>query len=140
MVTARMTRVSASVRRARGFTLIEVVIVVVIVAVLAALALPAYLSQLRRSARAEAQAFLTNIASRQQQFLVDKRAYADAVATLKMSAPGSLSGKFDFVVAAAGGPPPTFTMTATALGDQAKDTCPLLTIDNTGNRSPASCW
>jgi len=140
MVATRMTQVSASVRRARGFTLIELVITVVIVAVLAAIALPAYTSQLRRSARAEAQAFLTNIASRQQQFLVDKREYADAVATLKMSAPGSLSGKFDFAIAAAGGPPPTFTLSATALGDQAKDTCPLLTIDHAGNRSPASCW
>jgi hypothetical protein len=51
-----------------------------------------------------------------------------------------LSGKFNFGAAAANGPPPTFTLTATATGDQAKDPCPVLTIDNAGNRTPAMCW
>src|SRR4051812_2733763 len=114
----------------RGFTLIELVIAVVIVAILAAIALPAYLEQLRKSARAEAQAFLTDMASRQQQFLVDKRSYANAVAALNMAPPTNLYGKFNFAVAAGNGPPPTFTLTATAAGDQTKDKCPLLTIDS----------
>jgi type IV pilus assembly protein PilE len=125
---------------ARGFTLIEVLIVLVIVAILTAIALPAYREQLRRSARAEAQTFLTDMASRQQQFLADRRAYANAVPALNMSPPASLSGKFDFAVAAAAGPPPSFTLTAAATGDQASDLCPLLTIDSAGNRSPAKCW
>jgi type IV pilus assembly protein PilE len=124
----------------RGFTLIEMLVVLVAVAILASIALPMYREQLRRSARAEAQTFLTDMASRQQQFLVDKRQYADAVAVLNMAPPGDLNGKFRFVVAAVDGPPPTFTLTATATGDQVKDKCPQLTIDNAGNRSPASCW
>lgn len=126
--------------RVRGFTLIELMITVVVIAILAAIALPSYLGQLRRSARADAQTFLTDMASRQQQFLVDRRAYAVSAAALGMSAPGSLAGKFNFSVAAAGGPPPTFTLTATGLGDQLKDQCPVLSIDHAGNRSPAACW
>ncbi|MEO6565551.1 MAG: type IV pilin protein [Casimicrobiaceae bacterium] len=125
---------------ARGFTLIEMMITVAIVAILAAIALPSYLEQLRRSARAEAQTYLTDMASRQQQFLVDRRAYAVSATELGIPAPGSLSGKFDFSITAANGPPPSFTLTATALGAQVKDQCPVLSIDNAGNRLPAVCW
>ena len=127
-------------QQSRGFTLIELVITLVVVGVLAAVALPVYRDQLRKSARAEAQAYLTNLASRQQQFLVDKRSYASALAALNSSPPSSLSGKFTFAVAANAGPPPTYTLTATAAGDQAKDKCAAMTIDSAGNRTPAGCW
>ena len=126
--------------RGRGFTLIEVMIVLVVVAILAAIALPSYRDQLRKSARAEAQAFLTDMASRQQQYLVDKRRYAASVAALGMAPPASVGGAFAVAVVAAAGPPPTFVITATASGDQAKDACALMTIDSAGNRTPAKCW
>ena len=86
---------------ARGFTLIEVMIALVIAAILAAVALPAYRDQLRRSTRAQAQAFLTDMASRQQQYLVEKRAYAASVAALGMAAPASVASAFGIEVAAA---------------------------------------
>ena len=127
-------------RRIRGFTLIELMIVVVIVAILAAIALPSYLGQMRRSTGAEAQTYLTDLASRQQQFLVDRRAYAASVAALGVIAPANLTGKFDFTIAAANGPPPTFTLTATALGAQLHDQCPVLSINQAGERLPATCW
>ena len=38
------------------------------------------------------------------------------------------------------GPPPTFTLTAQAIGNQAKDMCPTLALDSAGNRSPTTCW
>ena len=125
---------------ARGFTLIEVMIALVIAAILAAVALPAYRDQLRRSTRAQAQAFLTDMASRQQQYLVEKRAYAASVAALGMAAPASVASAFGIEVAAAAGPPPAFLITATASGDQAKDACAVMTIDSAGNRMPALCW
>jgi type IV pilus assembly protein PilE len=127
-------------RVSRGFTLLEVMIVVVIVGILAAIALPSYQSQLRRSARAEAQTLLTDAATRQQQFMVDKRSYAASLAALNLAPPASIVSKFTFPVVASDGPPPTFTLTAQAVGDQTNDKCPTLTIDNAGNRTPVDCW
>ncbi|HEX8010172.1 MAG TPA: type IV pilin protein [Casimicrobiaceae bacterium] len=126
--------------RRRGFTLLEVMIVVAIVALLAAIALPLYTQQLRRSARAEAQSFLTSAASSQQQFLIDRRSYAASLAALNATPPADLTGKYTFTVAAADGPPPTFTLTATATGDQANDACPTLMLDSSGSKSPDTCW
>ena len=124
----------------RGFTLIELVIACVIVAILAAIALPSYASYMRKSVRADAQAFIADAANRQQQYLGDRRAYASSLSALKVAAPASLAGKFSFSIAASDGPPPSFTITGTATGAQTHDQCPVLTIDSAGNRTPASCW
>jgi type IV pilus assembly protein PilE len=142
-VAVRPRCVRRAATREAGFTLLEVMIVAAVVAVLAAVAIPSYQEHVRKSARAEAQSFLTDVASRQQQFLVDKRRYAADIASLNMSAPLSLKGRFDsptMKVEAPAGAPPRFTITAQAIGGQAKDRCPTLTIDSTGNRGPAGCW
>jgi len=135
----RNRRASASAPH-RGFTLIEVMIVVVVLAVLAAIALPSYSAHLRKSARAEAQTFLTSAANSQQQFLIDRRSYAASLAALKATPSSDLTGKYSFALATTAGPPPTFTLTATATGDQAKDICPTLTLDSSGTKSPDICW
>jgi type IV pilus assembly protein PilE len=123
-----------------GFTLIELVIALIIAAVLAVIAMTSYAAQMRKSARAEAQATLVDAASRQQQFLVDRRRYGGSLTVLGAAPPPDLASKYNFVVAALDGPPPAFTMTAQAIGDQAKDKCPTLTIDDAGNRTPPECW
>jgi type IV pilus assembly protein PilE len=126
--------------RSSGFSLVELAIVVAIVGILAAIAYPLYLEQMRRSARSELQSLATTAASRQSQFLVDRRRYAASLAALGIGVPASLTSKYSVVVAAVDGPPPAYTITATAIGTQAHDKCPTLVLDNAGNRTPAGCW
>lgn len=125
-------------KKARGFTLIEVLIAVAIVGILAAIALPSYQAHLRKGRRADAQSFMMDLASRQQQYLLDARQYAlDAtfVTTLGATTPTTVATYYTLTVGpAAATNPPTFTITATPFpaGPQAADGT--LTIDNLGTK------
>lgn len=124
----------------RGFTAIELLIVMAVVGILAVVAYNSYAAEVRRSARAELQSFVTTAATRQSQFLVDRRRYAETLATLGVALPPSLADKYTVTLDADNAGAPRFTITATAIGGQAKDKCPTLTLDNAGNRVPAECW
>jgi type IV pilus assembly protein PilE len=132
-------RTSYTGRLPRGFTLIELMVVVAIVAILAIVAYPSYSQYPRRSARAEAQSYLSDVAALQHQYLVDKRSYAPSLAALNTSPAGNVAAKFTVTLAVTDAPP-SYTITAQATGNQLQDACPTLTIDNAGNRTPASCW
>lgn len=120
-------------KRARGFTLIEVMVVVVIIAILAAIALPSYNSYLRKGRRADAQAALTDIASRQQQYLMDARAYADSTGTLNYTPQTSVSDWYAIAITTAG-PPPAFTVTATPIAGKDQEKDGVLTLTSTGEK------
>ena len=66
----------------RGFTLIELMIAVAVIAILAAIAIPNFSSHTIKARNAAAQAFLMDIAQRQEQYLLDNRSYAPDLATL----------------------------------------------------------
>jgi type IV pilus assembly protein PilE len=135
-----------AVHRSRGFTLLEVMIVCVIVGILAAIALPAYQSQVRKGNRSAAQQFMQDVATREQQIMLDARAYvsvangnfgnkpSDASPGVGIAQPATTSGKYTFAVAADNTTtPPSYTITATAVGSQAVDGN--LTLDHTGART-----
>ena len=136
--------------RTRGFTLLEVMIVVVIVGVLAAIALPAYQSQVRKSNRSAAQQFMQDVALREQQIMMDQRGYvpvtdtayfgnkpSDSNSGVGLAAPSSTSGKYTFEVVDVvnTATPPTYTITATAVGSQDKDaSLNKMSLDHLGQR------
>jgi type IV pilus assembly protein PilE len=62
-------------RRASGFTLIEIMIVIAVVALLAAIGYPSYRDHVARGQRSQGQQILMDIAQRQEQFLLDRRQY-----------------------------------------------------------------
>lgn len=127
-------------QRSLGFTLLEVFIVVATVSTVTAIAVPSYVTQLRKSARAEAESFLSAAAARQEQYLRERGRYAGDFASLDARPPALLTGKYTFAVTAIQGPQPAFTLTAIAAGEQGKDACPALALDSGGARFPRTCW
>ena len=131
-----------------GFTLIELMVVVVIVGVLAAVAIPSYQSHVIKGNRTAAQGFMLKIATREEQYLLDARTYTNALATLGLTQPSETTGKYNFAVTVAtattdpgyvaGVALPQYTITATAIGNQATDGS--LTLDNTGTKTPTAKW
>jgi type IV pilus assembly protein PilE len=133
-------------KRIRGFTLLEVMIVAVIVGVLAAIALPAYQSQVRKGNRSAAQQFMQDVATREQQIMLDTRGYVSvsngnfgnkpsaSPPGVGAAQPSTTAGKYTFAVAADNTTtPPSFTITATAVGSQTVDGN--LTLDHTGAKT-----
>ncbi|MEZ5573472.1 MAG: type IV pilin protein [Halioglobus sp.] len=68
-------RSSPAPRRAAGFTLMELMVVVIVVGILASIALPAYQESMRKSRRTDAKEALMAVASREEQYMLDRSTY-----------------------------------------------------------------
>ena len=140
-------------KRKKGFTLIELMIAVAIVGILAAVAYPSYLGQVRKSNRGSAQAFMMDVAQREQARFLDARSYVDVAnnaafqGTLGLPIPAEVSNRYDISVDSADcdpdpdPPPPCFSITAVAKGGQLDDGDLVLTSRGTKTRAgDASKW
>jgi type IV pilus assembly protein PilE len=124
-------------QRAAGFTLTELLVAVAVVAIIGAIAFPSYQDQMRKGRRAAAQAFLVEVASRQQQYLLDARSYAvgaTAISTLNLTVPADVAPFYTVTVEpAAATNPPTYRLVATPASTQAADGA--LTLDQEGAKT-----
>src|SRR6266436_1135394 len=136
-----------------GFSLIELMVTVVIMSILASIAIPAYNAQIRKSRRTEAKTALLDLAGRDERYFYTNDpanlGYKTLPATMTNYPVGS--GYYTVtinVVAAAPPAPATYQIVATAVGDQAQDVCPTLTVDSTGLQAASGsganpnvdCW
>lgn len=122
-------------RNLRGFTLIELMISVAIVGVLVAIAYPSYTNSLIKGNRANAKSFLLEVAQKQQQFLLDNRAYGtDAEIKALLAEPKEFTNFYTLTVTPIPGPPPGFTAKATPIASKRQAPDGWLQIDNTGKK------
>lgn len=124
----------------KGFTLIELMITVAIIGILAAVAYPSYITYIIRANQAAAKSEMLDIANRQQQFMLANRAFA-TTATLTSSGysvPSALSSRYSYDVAVGSSTVPSFTITFTAIGAQARDGD--LSLNSDGVKAPAAKW
>lgn len=127
----------------------ELMITVALVAILTAIALPSYQSHVRKSRRAEAQAFLLAVAARQQQFLVDTRGFATTLDAVGIATPSNVSGAYTLQLCTTTTPctalaagATTFGLIATPNSAQSAESCGMLSIDQNGTKTAAvsGCW
>ena len=134
--------------RQKGFTLIELMITVAVIGILAAIVYPSYQNYVIRVQRSSAQQLLLNIASREEQFLLDSRQYTDTLSGGIFTTPpegwtctaaACSSPRYDVaVVSNNAAAPPSFVITATAIGQQLSDGD--LTLNSLGQKTPAGKW
>lgn len=117
-------------KRTSGFTLIELMIVVAIMGVIAAIAYPSYTSQMKKARRSEAQQLLLGAANKEEQYILEMRAYTDDFTAMNFKADGwdctatateCSNDYYDVTIAIDAGPPPAYTITAAPKGNQAGD-------------------
>lgn len=121
-------------RNSRGFTLIELMMVVVVVAILVSIAYPAYQDSIRKSRRADAKSALMDAAARMERHYTQFSRYSGTLANSGIQAT-SPEGYYAITATIAGANSQTFTLTATAQGDQTNDQCGNLGIDETQNKT-----
>jgi type IV pilus assembly protein PilE len=140
-------RPGAGARGVCGFTLIEVLITVAIVAILITVALPSYSNVSVRVNRSAATQFMMDLANRQEQYILDQRAYTATIGTggLGLTPPKDVAASYTFTAAVTGNDcagnslsGPGYVITATATGSQARDGN--LCLDSRNNKTPAAKW
>lgn len=122
-------------KRASGFTLIEVMIVVAIIAILASVAMPAYQDYILRGRIGDATTMLSDLKIQMEQYYGNNRTY-DKPAFCPP--PADAAPKLDsWTIECSNLGASTFTLTATGSGGAAGFT---YTIDQNGAQSSVTKW
>jgi type IV pilus assembly protein PilE len=135
--------------RQNGFTLIELMIVVIIIGVLAMVAWPSYRNYMVKSNRADAESFMMTVASREEQYMLDKRIY-DTLSNVGLTPTSNVAKNYNISVTTpiTSNPAPcsvpavgvpSYVITASAIGS-VQPAGETLTLDNTGCKSPPNLW
>lgn len=127
--------------RQRGVTLLELMIVVVVLGILVSIAYPSYQQYVIKTNRSTAMSYLSELASKQEEFVLDARRYASGTTELGASVPGEVSKYYTITVTAYNAStPPAYTLLATPItgGMQAADGS--LTLKSSGEKLPADKW
>lgn len=131
-----------------GFTLIELMVVVAIVAILAGIAYPSYQQHVLTTRRTEALSALTQLANQEEKYFMDNNTYGSLsnLGKVSDSAATSFNTENAYYSISLAYDSSTYTLTATAINQQAADTdCATLTINESGTKGSSTadastCW
>jgi type IV pilus assembly protein PilE len=132
-------------QKAKGFTLVELMIVVGVVAILAAIAVPTYTDSVRKSRRGQAKADMVEYAQVAERFFTANGTYVGFDATLPTRSPREAASPARYGINYAA-TATTFTITAAPQGAQTEDGCGTLSINHTGRKQRTGsypfekCW
>ena len=132
-------------KKAKGFTLLELMIVVVIIAIIAALAMFNYAKYGYRSRRVDGKEMLARVAAAEERYYTSFNAYTNSMTALGYNAsnPCSAAGCSDngyYLISSANGATgdtQSYQLTATPRGAQANDACGSLGLDYKNVKTPA---
>ena len=150
-------KITADLKKLKGFTLIELMVAVVIIGIVVAVALPSYQNHVRQSNRAVAKAILLENAQFMERFYTVNNQYdatvgADGIANtggddVDVALPLTQSpktGAVQYNISLQAVADATFTLRAVPVGSMAGDICGTFTLTNTGVQGAggdvASCW
>ncbi len=128
--------------RARGFTLIELMIVVAVIAILASIAYPSYQEYVRKARRGLAKADLVEYAQLAERSRTVNNTYANFALPANKS-PREANSPAMYNISFAQDPTASsITIQAVPTGGQTKDKCGTLSINQAGVKTPADagCW
>lgn len=143
-------------RSMRGMTLVEILIVLVIMSILTAIVLPSYQGSIRKSGRTAAKGALMDVAMRQEQYFINNKSYATALAGLGLPDPyyldkttarvDSTDGSRVYQLTLANASATGYDAVATAVHNQSVDGCGNYTLQSDGTRlvsgavGSEACW
>ncbi|MGA7965664.1 MAG: type IV pilin protein [Gammaproteobacteria bacterium] len=131
--------------KARGFSLIELMITIIIAAILTAVAIPLYTGYEARARRTAAINALETMASREEGYYSRYNKYPTSLTALGYAnATVTTKGGYYNVSIATPASATTYVLKAvpTAVGNQNKDKCGTFTLDALGNKTAdqTNCW
>lgn len=128
----------------RAFSLLEMLITLAILGILIAVSYPSYQQYVLRSYRAEAVSALLDLATKQEQWLLEQGRYSNQLTDLGLTQPVTASGRFRIELEQAA--PTQFLLRVKAQGPQTQDkACLQYSLNHFGQRNVGltealSCW
>lgn len=124
-----------------GVTLIELMVVVVILGIIAAFAYPSYISYVIKTNRSAAMSFMTEVAAKQEEYVLDARSYAGSTASLGVTVPTDVAKYYSITVSAFNASsPPAYSVVATPASGSMQATDGALTLMSNGQKLPTDKW
>ena len=123
--------------KSRGFSLIELIVVVAIMGMLTAIAVPAYIDNVLRSARAEGKTALLDVLQAQENYFINEGSYTTNLTLVNFNNPHiTSSGRYSITAGQCSDGSSIEScvlLTASAIGEQVDDGN--LTINSRGERT-----